>query len=514
MSWWRQRNDVRVVPVVSLTIPLQRRLLDALSVVPGMGELAFRHTLLAALREDLGEVHCEESPIARTHMLAMIRACHDAGGFEGIKFLHRAVDLHRPGAAADRLAALVEECETQASILSTDERAELERLLGVLPPPAPAQLQILVQRALGTRVPGTVGAARTVAETFGALEGATWPPGGPHPLVMFALCLADEQLARPARALLTWTERVATRIGCDPTAVREALHGLRAARDEIPADAFLIVKIDDRVFPDGYQLSAWWYRSDGGMSAKVEDAAPCRRDQLDARGEDLLERTSQFLTAGFGELTIEFLVPHQLLGHPFDGWRIAVGQPGQRRIGICYPVVIRSLDRLRDRWSHGDWRRRWQRLSADPCSAASVQWLRPGTGTQPAPDADDIVETAHGEPFLQALRRREQLVCVGLTYPYVHAQEAGLAFAIHAGVPAAVWRRDDGAVAPLRQAVSGFVATGTLAALPERVLGLRQAAVESDVAAVREVSLVWDDPERLPELQASLRGPSVAGDAA
>jgi hypothetical protein len=83
--------------------------------------------------------------------------------------------------------------------------------------------------------------------------------------------------------------------------------------------------------------------------------------------------------------------------------------------------------------------------------------------------------------------------------------------ALRSGVPAIIWHREDCGDGVFRDAVAKLVADGGLAELPRRVAELRWEALRAEgelaARAGRNLAILWDDPDRLPESPGAPGGP-------
>ncbi len=213
------------------------------------------------------------------------------------------------------------------------------------------------------------------------------------------------------------------------------------------------------------------------------------------------------LAADAGDLTVEFILPHDLLGHPVDQWQ--TGAQGesypfiQRRLGVEYPVVVRSLERLRDRRVRNRWRQKWEwlRENGHAVDVGAVRWLKQPGQIRP-------------EALMSELMHDAKPVCLVLMFPPGPTAELGgqeLAAGLHAGVPVVAWCRDGGDPGVFESEVTRFLSASGLAGLPQLALRLRQEAVRQGQPTDHvglHLTLLWDDADRLPERDARLAAPA------
>ncbi|MFI7415071.1 hypothetical protein ACIBU0_41195 [Streptomyces sp. NPDC049627] len=195
---------------------------------------------------------------------------------------------------------------------------------------------------------------------------------------------------------------------------------------------------------------------------------------------------------------VEFLLPWSLLAHPVERW---LTDDQGYLLGHKYPVVVRSLDRIRQRSWHRDWKRRWTvlRNSGVACGPEQlVGWL----ALERAPALEE-----HGDVLY--LRGRDGEVRtwlddhpdsagIALAFSYDHGNPRcalALQEAVCEGVPFMVWRRDHGDPTELAERLreSG---QDRFADLPARLRQWRRSAPRDDESDMHNhLTLFWDDPD-------------------
>jgi len=179
------------------------------------------------------------------------------------------------------------------------------------------------------------------------------------------------------------------------------------------------------------------------------------------------------------EISVEFILPRSLLSHPVDQWNVT-GVP----LGVEYPVVVRSLERIGSRRLYPLWQERWQQLHAP----------------QPPRDSEKVTVTSDQDDSPRDRLLRDPGVCCLLfaradSAPWLPADRATLDAAVEAGIPAILWpRRDPGSDFPYR--LLRMIDDRGIGRLPSIVREFRAQEFAGDVQA--ELSLLWDDPGRLP----------------
>ncbi|MBE1534351.1 VMAP-C domain-containing protein [Actinomadura algeriensis] len=391
-------------------------------------------------------------------------------------------------------------------LLDPGERRAVHELLKVLKNADPGALRPEVVRDLFWTVaepPGSVAFdTGDVWPVLDALEDFTVDEDGVPPLLNFVERLAVESGGAMRIRLLRWVERAAERL-----AVADVIRARRerAARVRERLRMYLVIAFrPDGVTPDEYLISAWLQSEDGhGIMLRCEDERPMSVAELPALVVDLLTEDPQVVNRPpMAELTLEFVLPLNLLGvQSMDQLRITVDGL-ERRLGIEHPVVVRSLDRIQKQNYHPAWRRMWKWLLDNPHTAEVCLMTQPGEYPS--------------ESLYTMLLSDPPSVCLGLAFP-PRPDGAGapdeLRIALQAGAPVIAWCRGD--LAPDRFAAEfhDLMTPGVLA-LPDSVLKLRREAVAShgrhpgtDHLGLH-LTLLFDDADRFPEPHGRLKAPA------
>lgn len=483
----------------SLDFSDQERLVNAFLSIRDMRERRYRDAYVIGLEKRLGFV----LPLVRhdqarhdvwqlvdtclsysgaLHMLvAEVEAVH--GGSDSMLKLQDAVTELLP-------EPLLEPLERQElhSLILTVTRAGLNS----------ATLPVLYRQAVGPI--GPVMDATGPVDVIMQLEEAAVRADGVPPLLVFVRDLAEHVSGQNAVALRYWVDRFAQRLGLDSA-------GLLSLSSYTPKPvwstetAYLVIECVPDGADSGRYLTSAWLQFDGepGIALYCEDV-PQPLTRLPRLLESFLADDQRVVNRHTPELTIEFVLPRRLLNVAFDQLKISIDGV-ERRLGIEYPVVIRSHDRLRRQALHHHWRRKWQQLQEDSVGA-TICWV-----TRPREFADER---------LYAMLLERSTACLAMTFPpwggdpdLVDELWVGL----QAGAPVAIWCRDvqdgDRFGAGLRALLDG-----DLLALPQRVLDLRRQAMKERRTGAEDshlgllVTLVFDDADRLPEPYVRLRPPT------
>ncbi len=485
---YEREPPARTVAERVLTSDDRRHLYQALLAVPGMRDRARRDLYLRAVQQQLGSaLPVLGQPNDELDVWALLDAClARPGGVRSLvevlaTFLARDPAILRLEDAVERLLPDL--------LLEHRERAELERLLADAPP---AQVAAAYRRA-------TAGAGLVRAtveewsdplsvirhlETFGRLRG-----GPPPPLLVFVADLAP-RLSRAVEAdLRRWIDAVGRRLSVDLTALRQLY---AAAEPSDAAACYLIVMLQpDGVDEDRYLMSAWWQEGHWPERTLLRDDLPRTVPEIAEALGDLLPDLRDRAGADLDEFIVEFVLPRRLITHPVHQW-VFDRRFFPRQIGLQYPVVVRSLERLRSREAHIEWRRKWRWLADhghrdDP---AAVEWVDRPRGTDP--------QVLYGRLALD-----QQSVCLAMAFPPGDSGPPGgdvFAAALAAGMPVILWSNEPVDPVRFRLLVRELMGEEGALGLPRRMLWQRRSATTVTVSEgqLPDVGLLWDDAERIP----------------
>ncbi|WP_282796523.1 hypothetical protein [Streptomyces sp. CC224B] len=189
------------------------------------------------------------------------------------------------------------------------------------------------------------------------------------------------------------------------------------------------------------------------------------------------------------DLTLEFVLPRELLGLPVEQWAKRGFHGADGSLGEDHPVLLRSLERMERPDTHGRWARRWDALLTG--RAGPVHWFPDDGRSRLLSDPRRVMVVLSDTPG------RAGGDCSGVDE---------LAESLRAGVPIVVWDRRGGVDPVFRDELADLAARTGIHQLPDAVRSLRIEAkggdaAEGDCAASalgRHAALLWDDPYRLP----------------
>ncbi|AKI98915.1 hypothetical protein ATI61_106298 [Archangium gephyra] len=321
------------------------------------------------------------------------------------------------------------------------------------------------------------------------------PRGRASPLFEFVLRLCKGlDAGSVAERLMQWLESTALALGKDLNRIKEQGH-------QLLGELYLMVKLE-RVTVEGFQVEAWLadkrsrfpraiYQEE--RSWKLEEIPQALRQIW--RRRELAEPLKQL---GESKLTVEFLLPRELLLHAVEDWRVLPGAP----IGARYQVVVRSLERvyaevrpplepeLEDLpLASTPWNEKWRLFSSSPQPPSRPVWVRREADHQGARFFADLV--------------LPEVVCLALTMTPPAISELTLRELIRHclvnGMPMALWaRKPECGDEEIRTFFDGLLKD--MSQLPSAVRQARWQGFSSDDAGHlgKHLTLVWDDPNRLP----------------
>jgi hypothetical protein len=485
--------------------PVRNRLVTLLLEVEDLHDPDSRGLVVSELRNRLGpgfDVPMQKSD--RLYTIALVEECQRHYG--GLRKLVDALRLTSPGHYRVDEAAELVAAHIPLEILHPPERADLRKLLAALTSEVDAAS--LYRAAAGPLAPPLESAPNDLLGVVDELVNMMTPPGQLPPLLVFVEYLAASVDGRgqTAQALRRWNEDVVRRCELPPQLVAAARESAHFHTTKPGARASLLVQVEeDGLDHNRYQVSVWLWLDTDSQTLARDDHSYTLSEIPNVVDRALLECGSMLVSDSV-EPMVEFILPHRLLMEPVDRWLITQGGPFRSRLGVYYPVVVRSLDRLRTTSLplRQQWRAKWR-------------WLQEHSGLHPESAVRWMVEDDGRDP--QRLYREltgDQPVAVawpGPPPPEHQAADSVLGAAVWAGMPVALWCREHHGEGGHLQ-LTDLLAKGPLPRLPDHALQARREAGAPDAAddhCGHHLSLLWDDPSRLPEPRFGLSAPSATG---
>lgn len=392
----------------------------------------------------------------------------------------------------EMLQLLLDEWQA-ADLFTSDDWSVFRAALGDLVLPELAELFAAATRSRMHRPPTR---CTTAWQIFVYLAGLNAGADALPPSMIFLDLLADIMPGDVGQEIRLRNRRRASSWGLTP-----ALNTARSHRESQPASpvtsAYLVIQLEaDGVDEEQYVLSHWHQWDTGAWRPARGDVRLVHRDDLEKEVERLIFDIEATWSDGPATVTLEFILPWELLNAPVDWWYKESLSTRPTPLTMDYPVVVRSLERLRTRRWHRAWHARWQRLKQDPGSARTY-WSKPA-----GHDYHTLLETE--------LKSDDHVSSLVLSEP-PDGDNAGrkeIEAALRSGLPVIVWQRSGRHDSHFREALSLLVAAEGLADLPVRARELRRQALRLDPDARdnhigRHLTVLWDDPERQPEVSRS-----------
>ncbi|MET9759755.1 hypothetical protein ABZ016_11950 [Streptomyces sp. NPDC006372] len=508
---------------------IDRELVAILLRVYELHDRGTRQELVFEMGRRLGEEFTvPQNDDARAHLRAIVRKAQNTGTLENLRDALKVVVPDDIMAAWFTLAVTVLTSPPSVTRVPADLMLDLVRELRAHQPEGfgrTAVYQYLAERSSGGRPLH----ARTLPQVLRKLYDARTPAtdsGAPRAdLLRFVHLLADEPGG--SRRLAALLARVLDGDGREGRPAAPAVPPASAKRQVI-----IQIRVEEEDAPD-LPASRRRYSLRGYHYERVGDAKPVFLGSRDVpelfTGEELASSGCGFLAAWKepadaardASKRVEFLLPHSLLGSPLDSWQVdSAGVP----VGHSCQVVVRSLTRYQNSWTHDEWFRRWKTLDRDCVPGDALErigWMgkdEPAapwsslSGTYPPLRLTRAADVAHW------LSTHDDLCCLGLgaSYDDQLIRKAVDYALLWDGIPVMVWRRDAGDdPGPLLDVLRGSGPPALLADLPASVYRARRRGRDDEDSVHNQITLLWDDPTLVFHGQdQQMSGTSGAGEGA
>jgi hypothetical protein len=336
-----------------------------------------------------------------------------------------------------------------------------------------------------------------VACTVARLAPLAWSSDGSHPLLNFVAGLSPLITSVALRAQVeAWlAEQQQVHPGVPIFAIAAAP----------AAPLYLLVDLEPKIASERrYEIRAWLCN---GHDCSISDEPTYVNDtgvtlaKMPTELGKILSTIGLQLEAARNKLTIEFILPDQLLSKEVDHWDTV---DDRDPIGTRFSVVVRPRRRLSDQSRRAVWAGQWESMQlelANPASKLAV-WGCP---------SDD--ENHH------SLQVELKKGCRILSLPFpprarANSDKGVLTALLKAGTVGAIWLRhplpnlEDG-----RQVIENQVLGEAIKCLPEHVYTLRLEGWKHDPTGrdpqywQNHLTLLWDDYNRRPPDLLPARGP-------
>jgi hypothetical protein len=415
-------------------------------------------------------------------------------------------DLWHPYAslsAAGCVRALLAECRPfpvwrmapGSGVIALLPDHELDRLMNLLNQARELDVQEIWRAAMGrlTPLPESPGTLSQLAAYLAGLNaGADRIP----PALAFAEEVAARVEHRLGAQLRGWIDQMTERLQIVEVMRQHRMRAEErrqrqppAAEQTAPVRPCLLIQIErDGIDRERCEVRYWIQRRSESWHPEPGDPRQTTFRQIELVLQAAIQHAETAWRDNNGPVEVELLLPTELLHKAVEWWHIELEAPAPTPLCLDYPVVVRSLDRMRAAYRHRVWANRWRAMWRHP-PGHRLYWGRVHAG-----DVDL-------DQWNARLRDNQDLTTVVLSTSSQH--EVGhdeLQSALNAGIPVILWDRR----IPLEPDATHLLARivqGAPAELPHRIRALRAEAARLPPAERqrhpgRHLALLWDDPNR------------------
>jgi hypothetical protein len=448
-----------------------------------------RDDLISAMIDAGAQLTVRNLSDPRSHLFAIVRACVREGHLPVL--VDTVTTFLGAGPVPARLRLLLDEWQLADQL--PDE--VLNALYKVLDPAIlsdPPNLADLYRRAVQSRLSAPPADRDSTWKIVTFLAGQNSGEDGVPPFMIFLGLIADQVGGETGRTITSQLRQLASH--WEMTEAYQHAFWARPRPEILTRPPAILIMIEpDGIDHDKYIIMHWlqcdleMWAPERGTDRKVE-----RADLENAVRTVILEAEAKTVWPKSSSLVwVEFILPFELLDIPVERWRKEDDEDGGVPLIVHHPIVLRSLDRIRNPARRRVWDARWQRAVERPTTSE--------------------VLFSTGQEYHEKLEPRLTLDdnITGLVLsepPDVTRPDAGreLRIAMRCGIPIIIWHRRDCRDPAFREAIMTLLADGGLAELPIRAQRLRLNAMVSDDGSTNSIvasdlTVLWDDPNRIPE---------------
>ncbi|GAA4533429.1 VMAP-C domain-containing protein [Amycolatopsis samaneae] len=382
-----------------------------------------------------------------------------------------------PGSAADQASDLA-----KGDVLELVSAMDAEKLRPYLTRLKVPQLAVTVSRALGRAIPlPPLDDVIDAWDAFELLSDFNAGPDGIPPAVTFLYLLAEQFDGKVGDALAGWVGDQAQRLRIGP-----ALSAQRQIRPPVPDKAHLHLTIllePVCADPDRCTLVFWRQDDPAVWPPALGDVREVGIDELELRVDDVIMETEAVWSGQSVSAAVEFLLPRNLITLPVQRWakEHVTGQPQPLRYG--YRLGVRPLERMRAKYWHRAWNRRWVSMLEDP-------------------SADRLHYSGCEEQDINAELSNDRWIGLVLTKPPSPQPEPGTrpdeyTAALSYGLPVLLWH-PHASPEELRELLDWVLATerGFMELPDRRKMANSNTALPFKNSLAHDLVVMWDDPKR------------------
>lgn len=474
-----------------------KALFGRLWAVPGMPDRPSRDFYLRAVEDRLASrLEFTRHAADRLDLWAMMVALLERPG--AIRALTGFLaGMHDDHPSMAHLAELVDVTFPEP-LLEPDERASLEALLAGV-----SWRQLGAAHRHATRRLGVLPVMRpsSAAVVMADLEDRGRAPGDVPPLLRFVDELAHAMGGRLANDLHAWLDDVAGRLGVPP-ADRRDMCAEAVARHRTSATVHVVVVLQpDGMDAERFLVSAVAVVGDGLEEPErtvFRDDVPRTLAEVErVLDEHVLPFVPEAVGGVLEGLVLELVLPQRLLGLTIEDWKFdrAIFP---RPLGIRYPVVVRSLERMLDRASHDVWRRKSRQLReyGQQADVSGVHHVDRDARSVPQPPEEAI-------EVYSKIAVADELVVLSVPFPPSDTLSAAdhpdvFTAGVSAGMPVIVWCRVPWDPGWLRSLIESKLLAEGPTGLPQQVLRYRLERRGATSVGSPAIGVLYDDALRIP----------------
>ncbi|MEU6662456.1 hypothetical protein [Streptomyces sp. NPDC046821] len=484
-----------------LAFPASGELVEALMRVPVLEDRRTRRMCVERAQQRLGHrLHVAEFADKKRHIVEMVRAFGTLP--QGWLHLVEAVRHYANDDLPSRRAAALVEAPLPPDG-DPGHRAALEPLLSGLDRDTVPELPELFRHVAGDSFGPLPETTRTALEAYELLEQCNVPSDGIPRSLRFLhelAALIDPERGDPIRVWLIKHIRAVW-----STDAQEMIDALRRSTGDwsraYSGDAFLVIRLKPLTeSPDQVALTCW--------TSAGDTWEPWQRDDLQLRLTDvpgcvatIIDREEKRLSNHEGGIVVEFILTLAMANTPVEDWRrpspfgtprYGLGKVSEYRppLGMDYKVVIRSLERMEAQQVHRVWNARWKVLKGG--AAGRLHRCEIGAGSQ---QGDLYAKLAHNQAIV--------LMTLGSSPDEEHGLSE-LMLGLEVGLPVLLWAHEGPLDDAEHAALLAVAETGAWDQLLETVRRLRFPPGTRDDGPDSRIAVLWDDPNRLPEMPGSM----------
>jgi transcriptional regulator with XRE-family HTH domain len=397
-------------------------LVDALQDLPVVRQSADRRLVVDLLARRFGTgFTVPYFATVRQDLVAIVMACErqPRGLHQLVDTLH---DLAGESAALAKVRAVVHTLTAPELFVAEDQQELFDMLENHTWP----RLAEAYREAAGPLAVIAEPGAANPTVLFSRLAELNARPDGLLPPLLFVERLAQVGTDQIAGQLRDWNRRQAARLGLTEILRVAERETAMSAGPPQASKAYLIIQLEpEPLDAELYEMQYWRQWAIDWQPESGEDFVGALPDVRRRVAELVLDAESGWAADADG-ITLEFVLPRELLDLPVDQWWLDTDEP----LGLNYPIVVRSLERMRNRQWHREWRRRWAQLGAQAAEHRLAPVVRPAIG-----DPTELRQ------LTAELAIDHKLTVLALD----SAPPAGgpeVLAALRAGVPVIVWNRE------------------------------------------------------------------------